>query len=476
MTTPLWTGLDFLAALGARLDGDAPRIVAGASIDTRTLQPGDAFFALIDQRDGHDFVPAAFAAGASVAVVDEAHASALKGSGPLAVVDDVLRAMERAGMARRAALDANPEARIIAVTGSVGKTGTKEALKLVLSRQGETMAPVGSYNNHWGVPLTLVRTPLATRYGVYEIGMSNPGEIAPLARMARPDVAIITTVQPVHLASFPSVDAIADEKAAIYDGLPAHGVAVANADIPFTARLKAHAMAGRAGRFVTFGEAPGADVRLLSCVLKGDMSIVEADVMGARVAYKIGSPGKHIVMNSLAVLAAVRLVGADLALAALALGDLKPPAGRGARQTLIAPGGEITLMDESYNANPASMRAALENLGRLEPGPRGRRIAVLGDMLELGPTGPQMHADLAGPLADNKIDLVFAAGPLMRNLYDALPSSRRGAYAASSAGLESLVSDGLRAGDVVTVKGSLGSRMGPVVKALLKRFPAVSPD
>ena len=203
MTTPLWTGLDFLSALGARPGGDAPPVITGASIDTRTLQHGDAFFALIDQRDGHEFVPAAFAAGASIAVVDEAHAAALKGSGPLAIVDDVLRAMERAGMARRAALDVNPDKRIIAVTGSVGKTGTKEALKLILSRQGETMAPVGSYNNHWGVPLTLVRTPLSTRYGVYEIGMSNPGEIAPLAKMARPDVAIITTVQPVHLASFP---------------------------------------------------------------------------------------------------------------------------------------------------------------------------------------------------------------------------------------------------------------------------------
>lgn len=476
MTTALWTGEELIRALGARAHGPTPGLVSGASIDTRTLQPGDVFFALMDQRDGHDFVPAAFAAGASLAVVDEAHAGALQGAGPLAVVDDVLRAMERAGMARRGALDASAETRIIAVTGSVGKTGTKEALKLVLSRQGETMAPVGSYNNHWGVPLTLVRTPLDTRFGVYEIGMSNPGEIAPLARMARPDVAIITTVQAVHLASFPSLDAIADEKAAIYDGLPAHGVAVGNADIPAAARLRAHAMASKAGRFVSFGESPGADARLISCVLQADLSVVDADIMGARVTYKIGSPGKHIVMNSLAVLAAVRLVGADLALAALALAELRPPQGRGARQRLSTAGGEITLMDESYNANPASMRAALENLGRLAPVGHGRRIAVLGDMLELGPQAAAMHAELAGPLHDNKVDLVFAAGPLMRNLYDALPSSRRGAYAASSAGLEALVLEALRAGDVVTVKGSLGSRMGPIVKAMTARFPPVATD
>ena len=472
MTSPLWTGPDLIRALGARLAGDMPALVSGASIDTRTLQPGDVFFALIDQRDGHAFVSAAFAKGAVLAVVDEAHADALAGMGPLAVVDDVLRAMERAGMVRRSELDAG----VIAVTGSVGKTGTKEALKLVLSRQGATMAPVGSYNNHWGVPLTLVRTPRDTRYGIYEIGMSNPGEIAPLAVMARPDIAIITTVQAVHLAAFPSIDAIADEKAAIYDGLPHHGIAICNADIPQLSRIRAHAMASKAGRFVTFGEAADADARLVSCVLQADLSVVDASIFGTRVAYKIGSPGKHIVMNTLAVLAAASLIGADLALAALALGDLKPPEGRGARQKLFAPGGEITLMDESYNANPASMQAALENLGRITPGPRGRRIAVVGDMLELGPSGPQMHAQLLPAIEANAIDLVFAAGPLMRNLYDALPAGRRGAYAATSAGLEALVLDALRAGDVITIKGSLGSKMGPVVKAMMTRFPPVSVD
>ncbi|MGL4441219.1 MAG: glutamate ligase domain-containing protein, partial [Bosea sp. (in: a-proteobacteria)] len=270
--------------------------------------------------------------------------------------------------------------------------------------------------------------------------------------------------------------AIADEKAAIYDGLNYGGIAICNADIPDVARLRAHAMASRAGRFVSFGEAANADVRLVSCGLLADLSVVDAEVMGTRVTYKIGSPGKHIVMNSLAVLAAVKLIGADLALAALALADLKPPQGRGARQQLNAAGGTITLMDESYNANPASMRAAFENLGRLAPTGRGRRIAVLGDMLELGPEAERMHADLAAPLAQNNVDLVFAAGRLMRNLYDALPSAQRGAYAATSANLEALVLDALRAGDVITVKGSLGSKMGPLVKAMMARFPPVSND
>jgi UDP-N-acetylmuramoyl-tripeptide--D-alanyl-D-alanine ligase len=388
------------------------------------------------------------------------------------VVDDVLAAMGRAGSFRRGQI----KAAVIAVTGSVGKTGTKEALKLILSRQGETIAPVGSYNNHWGVPLTLLRTPRDVRYAVYEIGMSNPGEIAPLARMARPDVAIVTTVQPVHLASFPSIAAIADEKAAIYDGLPPHGVAIGNADIPYTDRLRAHAFAMRAGRFVSFGENPKADVRLISCGLQADMSTVEADIFGQRVAYKIASPGKHVVMNSLAVLAAVKLVGADLALAALALSQFTPPQGRGARQRLRIGAGELTLIDESYNANPASMRAALDNLSRLVPAQRGRRIAVMGDMLELGPEETAMHADLSGPVAEAGVDLVFACGPLMRNLYDALPSPRRGAYAATSAGLEALLLDALRPGDVITVKGSLGSKMGPLVKAMIARFPPVPAD
>ena len=214
-------------------------------------------------------------------------------------------------------------------------------------------------------------------------------------------------------------------------------------------------------------------MKLIFCALKPDMSTVEARVFGEPVTYRLGSPGKHIVLNSLAVLASVHALGADLALAALALGDLTPPAGRGARQVLQVPGGRITLLDESYNGNPASMRAAIENLGRLPVEGRGRRIAVLGDMLELGQSGPELHRGLAEPLVSNGIDKVFTCGPLMKGLHESLPSAMRGAYAATASELEPLVLDAIRAGDTVTVKGSLGTRMGPIVKAILARFPAV---
>ncbi|MBN9447862.1 MAG: UDP-N-acetylmuramoylalanyl-D-glutamyl-2,6-diaminopimelate--D-alanyl-D-alanine ligase, partial [Bosea sp.] len=426
---PLWTGGRLIEAMKARAQGPQPAAIGGASIDTRTLEPGDAFFAIQgEKRDGHDFVAAALEKGAALAVVDEAHAGDFPADAPLAVVPDVLRAMEQAGMARRAELHAG----VVAVTGSVGKTGTKEALRLVLSRQGKTHAPVASYNNHWGVPLTLTRTPADVRYGVYEIGMNSPGEILPLARMVRPQVSIITTIAPVHLAAFASLEGIAEEKAGVFWELEKGGTAIINADIPQSELLRDIARSGPAGQIVTFGESPDADVRLISCALKADMSTVEARVLGQSVTYKLGSPGKHIVLNSLAVLAAVQALGADLALAALALGDLKPPAGRGARQTLQAPGGRFTLLDESYNGNPASMRAAIENLGRLPVEGRGRRIAVLGDMLELGPSGGELHKGLAEPLAANGIDKVFACGPLMKELYESLPSAMRGAYAPAS--------------------------------------------
>lgn len=472
-SAPLWNGARLIEAMGARAQGPVPAAVTGVSIDTRTLEAGDAFFAIQGEtRDGHDFVAAALAKDAALAVVDEAHAGAFPADAPLAIVPDVLRAMEQAGMARRAELSAG----VVAVTGSVGKTGTKEALRLVLSRQGKTHAPVASYNNHWGVPLTLCRTPTSVAYAVYEIGMNSPGEILPLARMVKPDVAIVTTVQPVHLAAFESVEGIAREKAAIFSGLKPGGTAIINADIAQAGLLRELAQASPAGRILSFGESETADVRLLSCSLKADVSTVDACVLGRAVTYKLGSPGKHIVLNSLAVLAAVEALGADLALAALALADLVPPVGRGARQLLHAPSGPFTLIDESYNGNPASMRAAIENLGRMPVAGRGRRIAVLGDMLELGESGPALHKGLAEAVTGNGVDLVFACGPLMRTLYDALPSHRRGAYAAQASGLEPHVLDAIRGGDVITVKGSLGSRMGPIVKAVTARFPVVQAD
>ena len=471
--TALWTPDALEAATGGRWIG-ARRPVSGASIDTRTLGDGDLFFAIRGEaRDGHDFVAQALQKGAAAAVVNEEKADALSTAGPVLAVpgegpDPVLTAMERIGRAARARSDAE----IVAVTGSVGKTGTKEALRHVLSAQGATHASAASYNNHWGVPLTLSRMPQDTRYGVFEIGMNHPYEILPLTRMVRPQVALVVTVEPVHIEHFASVSAIADAKGEIFAGLEPGGVAVINRDNPHYARLAAHAMASGAGRIVSFGEHPEADVRANRIVLRPDLSVVDAVVMGEPVTYKLGTAGRHSALNSLGVMAVIHSLGADLAAAALSLAALSPPVGRGERTALEMPGGTAWLVDESYNANPASVRAALATLAGIETGPRGRRIAVLGDMLELGPTSPDLHRGLAEAVEAARIDLVFAAGPLTRNLYEALPVSRRGVVAETSADLVEPLTRILRPGDAVMVKGSNGSRMGRIVEALKGHYAA----
>ncbi|KQO71109.1 UDP-N-acetylmuramoylalanyl-D-glutamyl-2,6-diaminopimelate--D-alanyl-D-alanine ligase [Methylobacterium sp. Leaf89] len=470
-TAPLWSGEALEAATGGTLLG-ARRPITGASIDTRTLEPGDLFFAIRGEaRDGHDFVPAALGRGAGAAVVAADRAQAFAEAGPVLAVagagdDPVLDAMRALGAAARARTDAG----IVAVTGSVGKTGTKEALRHVLSAQGATHASIASYNNHWGVPLTLARMPAQTQFGVFEIGMNHGGEIVPLTAMVQPDIALITTVEPVHIEHFASVSAIADAKGEIFSGLKAGGTAILNRDNPHYARLLAHALASRAGRVVSFGEHPEADVRAQRIVLRPDLSVVDAVVMGIPVTYQLGTPGRHTAMNSLGVMAVVHALGADLARAALSLAALRPPVGRGERTALAIGAGEAFLVDESYNANPASIRAALATLAGIETGPRGRRIAVLGDMLELGPEGEAHHRDLAGPVETAKVDLVFTAGPLMRNLFEALPVSRRGACAATSADLLEPVLSALRPGDAVMVKGSNSIRMGRIVEALKARY------
>ena len=442
-----------------------PLSVPGISIDSRTLAPGDAFFAIQgDHRDGHDFVAAALASKAGLAVVAADRRSELPQDVPLLVVPDVLAALRALAAAARARL----QGKVIGVTGSVGKTGTKEALRLALSQDGETHASAASYNNHWGVPLSLARCPASARYAVLEMGMNHAGEIEPLSRLARPHVAIITTVAPVHLEFFGSLAKIADAKAEIFLGLEAGGAAVINRDNSQFAHLKRRAKEAGVARIVSFGEHEKADARLIKCALHPGCSAVQADILGTELTYKIGAPGRHLVHNSLAVLAAAVLVGADLALAALALADFKPASGRGAAFEIDLPGGPATVIDESYNANPASMAAALALLGQRPVGARGRRIAVLGDMLELGPRGRALHRGLLAPVDANAIDLVFCCGPLMRALWRALPASRRGGYAEDSAALEPQVLSAVGAGDVVMVKGSLGSRMAPIVKALQK--------
>jgi UDP-N-acetylmuramoyl-tripeptide--D-alanyl-D-alanine ligase len=460
-----WTVDAMATAIGAKREGALPQSVPGISIDSRTLGPGDAFFAIQgDHRDGSDFVAPALAAKAGLAVVAAGRRAELPHDAPLLVVPDVLAALRALAAAARARLDG----KVIAVTGSVGKTGTKEALRLALAKDGETHASVASYNNHWGVPLSLARCPASARYAVLEMGMNHAGEIEPLSRLARPHVAIITTVAPVHLEFFGTLAKIADAKAEIFLGLETGGAAVLNLDNSQFPHLKRRAKAARVARIVTFGEHDAADARLIKFALHPDCSTVQADILGTELTYKIGAPGRHLVDNSLAVLAATVLVGADLALSALALADFKPASGRGAAVEIDLPGGRATVIDESYNANPASMAAALALLGQKPIGAAGRRIAVLGDMLELGPRGRALHRGLVAAVDANAIDLVFCCGPLMHALWQALPASRRGGYAEDSGALEPQVLSAVGADDVVMVKGSLGSRMAPIVKALQK--------
>jgi UDP-N-acetylmuramoyl-tripeptide--D-alanyl-D-alanine ligase len=469
MTAPaLWT-LDAMAnAMGAARQGHLPASISGLSIDSRSIGPGEAFFAIRgDHRDGHEFVPAALSAKAALAVVAIDRRGGFPGDAQLLIVPDVLAALRDLAAAARARLAGN----VIGVTGSVGKTGTKEALRLALSKDGETHASVASYNNHWGVPLSLARCPSSARYAIFEMGMNHQGEIAPLSRLVRPQVAIITTIAPVHLEFLGSLANIADAKAEIFLGVPPDGGAVINRDIGQFAQLKARAQQAGIARVISFGAHAEADARLIKCALHASCSTVEAEIFGTRFSYKIGAPGRHLVINSLAVLATAELVGADLALAALALAELRAAPGRGAPIEIELPGGPALVLDESYNANPASVEAALAVLGRSPVGPRGRRIAVLGDMLELGPNGPDLHCGLADAVIANGIDLVFCCGPLMEALWRALPASRRGGYAQNSAALEAEVLPAIRAGDVVMVKGSLGSRMAPIVKALQRSYP-----
>lgn len=460
--TPLWTRADVVTATHGKAEG-ADWVANGVSIDSRTLQKNDLFVAIKGENtDGHAYVDAAFKRGAAAAVVSDV-TQAMRDAGPLVVVPDALEALNQLGRAARR----RTGAKIVAVTGSVGKTGTKEALRMILSEQGPTHASALSYNNLWGVPLSLARMPVDTRYGILEIGMNHAGEITPLSKLVEPFVALITTVEAVHMAYFNSIEEIADAKAEIFDGLQKGGVAILNRDNPHFARLEARAKAAGAGHIISFGEHAEADARLEKVALKETCSCVSASICGTPITYKLGVPGRHIVMNSLAMLACVKALDADLALAALALAHLEAPTGRGERHRVHAAGRPFTLIDESYNANPASMRVSIETLGQAEPGPRARRIAVLGDMLELGPSSIPLHRELAGPLARADIDLVYACGPHMRELFKTLPSDRQGVYAETSEGLITPLTEAVQDGDVVMVKGSNGSRMKPIVEALL---------
>jgi UDP-N-acetylmuramyl-tripeptide synthetase/UDP-N-acetylmuramoyl-tripeptide--D-alanyl-D-alanine ligase len=473
---PLWTVDDAVAATGAVADGIERGPIGGVSIDTRTLAPGDLFVALADVRDGHAFVTAAFAAGASAALVRDSY-NRKRGDGLLLRVADPLRALEALGRAARARLA--PDARVMAVTGSAGKTTTKEMLRVCLSAIAPTHASQKSYNNHWGVPLTLARMPAATRYAVFEIGMNHAGEITPLSRMVRPHVAVITTVEAVHIEHFADgVAGIARAKAEIFAGLEPGGVAVIPADNAHAGILRA--AAGGAATVRPFSLDPTASDAVRASLLDAQsdgsrIAVVGADGGGTGHRFALGLPGRHNASNVVAVVAALAALGlpaarVDTALAALA--TMNPPPGRGARMRLATPDGAILVVDESYNANPASMRAALATLAGIPRTEFPRRIAVLGDMLELGSDAPMLHAGLADALAQAGVDVLLASGPNMAHLYAAVPETCRGAWAETAAGLEAALLATVRAGDVVMVKGSNGSRMAPLVAALTARHGA----
>jgi len=447
---PLWD----MAALGAATGGTtlADAMVDGVSIDSRSVAPGELFVALRDARDGHDFVLDALARGAVCAMVDRDPPGVPPGAPLLRVADTQagLTALGTAGRARFAG-------RVAAITGSVGKTGTKDMLRLMLAASGPTHAAQASYNNHWGVPLTLARLNADDRFAVIEIGMNNPGEIAPLAALARPHVAAITAVGEAHVGRLGSLDAIAEEKGMILGGLEADGVAVLPCGSPHFARFAA--LAGGA-RILGFGHGATADVRLLEATTGADGTRATIAVLGTEVGIAMPAVGLHHAENACCALAVAFALGADPATAA-ALAGYAPGAGRGAARQVAVPGGTALLIDESYNAAPPAMHAALAALASW---PGTRRIAVLGEMRELGERSAALHAGLAA--STTTADLVFCCGPDMAHLHAALPAARRGALAADSTALAPIVRDALRPGDVVLVKGALGSRMAVIVQAL----------
>lgn len=463
----LWTSEALVDAMGGRPLGPMPEGISGISIDSRSLQPGDAFFAIKGEAmDGHDFATAAIKAGAGVLVVAEGKLPSLgRLTAPMIVVQDVLAALEKLGVAARA----RSNAKIIAVTGSAGKTTTKEALRHVLSAVGTVHVSAQSFNNHWGVPLTLARMPDDCNYAVFEIGMNHPGEIRPLVKMVRPHVAIVTMIAAAHLGFFRNLDEIAKAKAEIFEGIEPGGAALLNRDDARWKLLDKMARAAGVEHVFGFGENARSTYKLTKCELHADHSDITARIGGQDVVARLGAPGRHMVQNVLAVLGAAHLVEADIAKVAEALADLSAERGRGKRHVLKGP---ITLIDESYNANPASMAAAMALLNATPVTGEGRRIAVLGDMLELGDHSAKLHAALAELIVGTGTNTVFLGGPEMRALADILPDEIKTEYRAGAEELKPLLLSTLKAGDVVMIKSSKGIGFSKLVEALLGKYPA----
>jgi UDP-N-acetylmuramoyl-tripeptide--D-alanyl-D-alanine ligase len=450
----LWTSADIATATNGA--ASAAFDVSGVTFDSREVGQGDLFVALTGEiTDGHKFLDQAFDRGAAGAIAsqDTAH--------PNVRVSDTFAALEALAKASRA----RTSARIVGVTGSAGKTGTKEALFAALDRSPAKSAhrSVKSYNNHTGVPLSLARMPAEVDYGVFEMGMNHPGELAHLTTLVRPHVAIVTAIAPAHAAFFPDESAIADAKGEIFQGLEPDGVAIIPYDSPHRDRLAA-AAAPHAGRTITFGIDQGADVRAIEAVKAANGgTFVTARVGERELSYTVSQPGKHWVTNSLAVLAAVDAVGGDLALAGLALADLGGLAGRGARFSVEVKGGHALVIDEAYNANPASMRVTLAVLGEEAA---TRKIAVLGEMRELGDKSDDYHAALAGPVRDAAVQLVILVGEKMKPLAEALEGQVEIVHVPDAAAARDRLTATLEAGDAVLIKGSNGVGLAAVVAAL----------
>jgi UDP-N-acetylmuramoyl-tripeptide--D-alanyl-D-alanine ligase len=472
----LWTSAQAVTATGGHSTADWQ--AGGVSIDTRTLRPGDLFIGLKDVRDGHDFVAQALEKGAAAALVSRRPEGVAKDA-PLLIVPDVLTGLEQLGTFARA----RSRAKVVGITGSVGKTSTKEMLRAILAGQGRVHAAEASYNNHWGVPLTLARLPQDADFAVIEIGMNHPGEIAPLSRMASPHVVMITTVAPAHLEAFESIEGIAHEKASIMDGLVPGGIAVLNADIATTPILVAKAAAVGAG-VVQFGASFAAAYHMEQAQITDDATVVRATRMGAPVLFKVRTPGRHFALNALGALAVADALGCDATIAACDIGNWHPPAGRGTRETLLLDRVEETsfqLIDDAFNANPASMAASLDVLIAAQPENgvgrvgQGRRIAILGDMLELGPTEAALHEAIARHPGLGAVQTIHCVGPRMRVLHAALPRAQRGEWVETAEELAGHVRHLVDAGDIVLVKGSKGSKVSLVVDALRKMSQGTAP-
>lgn len=461
MSAALWTHDDAVKATGGTSPG-RDWVASGVAIDSRAVQPGDLFAALPGERvDGHDFVAAALQAGAAAALVTR-RPDGLAGDAPLLLVADVLDGLAGLGRAARA----RSSARIAAVTGSVGKTGSKEMLAAALAAYGPTLASKGNLNNHIGAPLSLARLDTSAAYAVFELGMNHPDEIRPLARMVRPHAALITNVEMVHAGYFTGIEQIADAKAEILEGIEPGGTAVLNRDNSQFDRLAGHAAHLGVARVVSFGTEAGAGVRLLSAAVGAAGTRVEADLGGRRLAWTVGGIGRHWAINSVGVAATLHALGLDPATGLAALAQVSAMRGRGGQVRLALPGGALTLIDESYNASPPAVRAALAVFADARPAAGARRIAVLGDMLELGALAADAHRGLAEAVAAARPDAVYLVGPEMRALAAALPAGLVAGHAERSEDLAATVAGAVGPGDVVLVKGSLGMRMKSIVAAL----------